>query len=212
MHQTRNTWVRMIILLAVPFGCSGCPDLSLPASLSIVLPGGEPFDAPVGSGAASVANSTWAVYQDGGVQFSKQAALAPPELRLLLRLELGPAGEIVRVFDNRAFAPDTIGTELLIDGGGHPAPFPGSSYVAMGYGGELGLSVGFSGFGKFFAGPITLATTTISVVGTLNDNRDRLEGTLALDIQLTPEGEDLLQEAPIDTNRQSRSIVALREE
>ena len=163
--------VRSAFLFPVVIFGIGCQDLSLPEFLLLYFPDGTSYNAPRGSGAPSLAGTTWAVYQVGGDQNT-------PELRF----ELGSDGELKRVFDNQAFAVDVIGETFIPDGARHATSFPSSSYLGESYVGEQGSFVVASGYGKFFIGPLLAASSTATVSGTVNDARNRMDGTFTVEL------------------------------
>ena len=198
---------------------AGCGSFTVPDSFAVPLPDGQKPVVQSGVGPGILANSTWAVFQTGDTNYDT-GEHNPPEFAglpgkpgpLIARIEFGAAGQLTRITDIRVFAPDTIGDSLIVDSLPHGALFPGSAYIGTSYGTAVESRIGFVGFAKFLFGPVTLAEATLSAIGTLNADRSRFEGMLILDIHLTPDGESILgNNAEIDTNTQTRPVVAIRE-
>lgn len=149
----------------------GCWDAGLPGTLDVGLPDGSIVAAVRGSAAASLANSQWAIYED------------PDDPYLLFKVEFGPHGELVRLFDNRIM-PETIGNELVGDGTVRPIVLAGLAYVGASYAGQNDSGLGFSAFCSVLLGPLQVGTGTFHFTGTLNG--DRLEGTYGWAAEVDP--------------------------
>lgn len=198
-----------IMIVAIPaFGLSmGCYDATLPQSMMVILSAQAALEAPLDSGPNPLANTIWAMYEGNADVEGK----SPLPAKLLVRIEFGPDGQVVRAFDNVAFGAETIGMELLPDGEVHTTPFPGAAYVAGSYGGHDGREIGFAAGGKFLVGPLEAATATIYAYGTLNEAGDRVDGVLGYDLVVAPMFEELLRDVT-STIKTQRQIYALREQ
>ena len=151
--------------LCLASAVAGCWDASLPATLEVPLPDGTTVTAPAHSGPPSLANTTWACYR----------AEAPNRGAFIVRVEFGSDGRVLRFFDNAAYFPDVLGSELIPDGKTHPAAVPALVYVAESYGGENASGFGFAAPLKLFLGPIQIGSGLSYAFGEVVG--DRIDGT-----------------------------------
>ncbi len=169
--------------LTLPIGCA---DNSLPGSLQVLWPDGSGFDAPLGSGAPSLANSTWDIFP---------GPILGPVPIAIARVSFGEAGQVVSF----EAAPDFVGsiptdlpgftTTLQADGVPHDL-VPGVSYIGGAYGGQTGANLAITAFFRYSAGPVTVAEVTLAIAGA--EGSDRIDGTFGFHVTLEGPAADFL--------------------
>ncbi|HVP09891.1 MAG TPA: hypothetical protein VMV94_01745 [Phycisphaerae bacterium] len=180
--------VTAIVIVALLAGAS-CYDPHFPTTLTLLLDSATQLsvEAPIHSGVSSLANSTWAVYtEDPDAPVERGNDGLPPgpgRPELVVRVQFGPSGEIVCMYDNR-FERDTIPETIQPDGQLHPSELIGASYVGAPYGGQIDDAAAAAGLARLVAGPIELASATIYIRGTLAD--DRWNGVLGYQLTIPP--------------------------
>lgn len=113
-----------LIALAGCFSSSG-----LPSSVLVELPDGTTVEAVQGSGAPSLANSTWVFSNEQGAAF--------------VTIRFGPAGNLER-FEDNTIAQEILGSTIIFDGQRQPTGLSGVEYAAATFGAETTDATGFS--------------------------------------------------------------------
>lgn len=185
MKSVRNI-VLATLAASVLAVSTGCQDNALPGSLTLDWPDGMEFEAPLGSGAASLANSTWDIFPG--------PVLGPAPIAIA-RVSFGANGEVVSF----EAAPTFVGsiptdlpgvtTSLLADGVPHEL-LPGVAYIGGAYGGQSGNDISVTAFFRYFAGPVTVAEVSLAVAGT--QDQDEIVGTFGFDVSLEGPAADFL--------------------
>ncbi len=197
------------VMLVAMTACLGCYDAKLPDALKVKMPEGAAMEAPIDSGPLLFADSTWAVYEvEDETKADGAQEGAPPQV--LVRIEFGPRGEIIRAFDNRSFGVEHIGNEMIADGGQHPTPIPATSYVAESYGGGTKARFGFTAMGKYFIGPVEAAVASAYAFGSVDETGDRFVGTMGYTIDVNPTMEAVLADI-VGSKTDERPVFAIRE-
>lgn len=192
-------------------GCDTCPP-----SMAVKLGNGATVTVDAGTGVASQANTTWAVYADSfAAPLAYLGTLIPEVPGLLFRIDFGPQGQMARVFDNKIASPETLGTEFFLDGVLHPAADPDLTYVGQSFGAEDGTAIALTGCGIVHSGPFSIIHATIRFSGSVTSVLDtgilaRADGTLILTSKVEPLLAPFL---PSDVMSESKEIqaFALRE-
>jgi len=159
-------------------GLTGCPSAGLPDSAAffkieaVTVAEGVAVETPLGAGASSLANSTWAIYK-------------ATDDALLFRIELGSNGDVERIFDSFVFASEWLGPEIVPDTNAHPTDFPGGSYISGAYTAEQDGSVGVLGVLHGLMFGAHLGTATLSFSGPLHG--DRIDGMMSRTVTILAE-------------------------
>lgn len=170
-----NTVRRCTRLVAVSLpvlalaGCGLALTSDLLAPFEPVLVGGEVTDTALGSGAAALAGSVWAVYRTADDQ-------------LLFRLRFDSAGRLVEVFDNRVFGQPWLGETVVPDGVSHPTGFAGGSYVSGAYVAGRGADVGVLGILHGFLNGERPGSVRLTFSGAVAG--DQITGTLDRSVEI----------------------------
>jgi len=166
-----------VIVLAVGFtlAMSGCGVVGggLPDSVEVQLPDGTTETVTLGAGVPSLANSTWAFFEGGGLPF--------------MTITFGPNGELTQ-FDDNTLATEIFGSTIYFDGQAHPTSQAGLSYSAATYGAQTADAMGFAFEGRMsaFAAGLKAAEATASASGTFDfDNPDRMTGVFTFESHVT---------------------------
>ena len=148
---------------------AGCWNVDFPQGAEVTLPEGNTVVAPQLSGSASLANTRWAAYrtQDGS---------------FIARMEFGPAGEVLRIYDNAFYLPELLGSEVVPDGQVRPAAFLGGMYAATVYGGENDSGFGFAAHARAWVFVVEMATGRAYAYGVRDG--DLLVGTFGYATEL----------------------------
>jgi hypothetical protein len=185
VKSTRSAAIFFLAITALTLP-TGCADNSLPGSLQLLWPDGSNFEAPLGSGAPSLANSTWDVFP---------GPILGPAPIAIARVTFGDAGQVVSF----EAAPDFVGsiptdlpgiTTMLIADGVPRDLVPGVSYVGGAYGGQTGANIAITAFFRYSAGPVKVAEVTLAIAG--EQNADRIDGTFAFNVTLEGPAADFL--------------------
>lgn len=134
--------VTALLTLLIP-GCWG-QNNGLSPAVTLELPNGTTVTARAGTGAPSLANSSWQLFR------ASDTAQAAP----VVALRFGSGGKLVG-FDNATIVNELFGSTIRIDGRRHNTPQPGLQYAATTYGAETEDSTGIAFKGRvvgFFAG------------------------------------------------------------
>ncbi len=127
-----------VALALLAAGLTGCPLVGLPdskvfsATELVTVSDGMTVEVPLGAGAPSLADSTWAVHRTD-------------DDSLLFRITFGSNGEVERLFYSFVFAEGWLGDEIIPDTRARPSEFPGGSYLSGAYTAEQDDSVGVLG-------------------------------------------------------------------
>ncbi len=176
-------------LFSLLLAASGCYDPAFPDSMAVVLNSQTQLsvEAPIYSGPPALANTTWAVYTedpDAPVAIDlDHPAPATGRPMLVARIEFGPRGEILRIYENR-FVRTTLPETILPDGQLHASEMPGASYVGAPYGGQIADAAAATGLARLVVGPVELVSATIFIRGTLVDGR--WDGVLGYELVIPP--------------------------
>ena len=155
------------ILLAAGCGVQG----GLPDEVTIELPDGTEVQAVLGSGVASLENSSWQFFAMSG------SAQGPP----FAVISFGPQGNLA-AFNDNTLAREIFGDQILFDGMVHNTTQPGISYSAATYGAETSDATGFAfeGLLNAFAAGFKAAEGTASASGSFDpDDPNTMTGTFA---------------------------------
>jgi hypothetical protein len=168
-HDRRISSSTAIVALAILLaGITGCPLVAVPDTAGfseselVALGPDTVVETPLGAGAPSLANSTWAVHRT-------------EDDSLLFRLEFGPDGELQRVFDSFVLAQPWLGSEVMADTQAHATVYPGGSYIFGAYAAEQDDNFGILGHIHGLLLGTHLGTGTISFFGPLGN--ERVDGT-----------------------------------
>lgn len=182
-----------IAMGCLALACLGCE--TCPPSMMVTLGNGSQVMADAGTGPAAQANTTWAFYADVVAQTTTFLGIpivgvpVATDANLLFRGEFGPNGDLVRVFDNKVLAPETVGPQLFLDGLLRNAVRPNFGYLAKSYGAGSGDAVGSAGCGLLYFGPFPVARSTLEFSGTttsLLGLLNRSQGTLTMSVEINP--------------------------
>lgn len=169
-------------VLVVVAGCATCP-----AALPVTLGNGAVVTANANSGTATLRSSVWTFYANSPVApLAIFGDVLPIDVGMLFRSDFGAQGELVQVFDNVRLAPETLGSQLILDNAIRPAARPPLSYVAESYAAQDGSSIGLTTCGKLFVGPLEIIDARIEFSGTDNDVLGRADGTLKIVTTVNP--------------------------
>ncbi|HUN81067.1 MAG TPA: hypothetical protein VMV81_06100 [Phycisphaerae bacterium] len=172
--------------LASMVAIAGCTP-TCPPSVPITLTNGSTVTAEAGSGAASQAGSSWAFNANASEATSILGIqIIPGTSVFLFRMEYGAGGQLVRLFDNAKFAPDSFGSQIIFDGSPHPMVTQGQNYSGIGYGAESGIAVANLGCLHIIAQIADVVHVTIQFTGTENATHDRIDGTLKFITEVNP--------------------------
>lgn len=154
------------ILLAAGCGARGG---ALPDSVTIELPDGTTTQATLGSGVASLADTSWEFY----------LTAAPAQGAPFVVISFGPEGNL-EAFDDNTLAAEIFGDQIIFDGQRHNTTQQGLSYSAATYGAETSDANGFAfqGILNAFAAGFKVAEGTASASGTFDpDDPNTMTGT-----------------------------------
>ncbi len=177
-----GTVATIVSAAGLPIAGIGC-GLSCPPTLSVPL-GAATQVVNADTGLASRANSVWSIFASSPLSPLSAASLIlarPPGF--LFRVQFGPSGEILQVFDNEVLAPDRIGPVVVMDNAARRATDPLLRYVAESYGIEQQNAVGVVAYHIFAVGPFEVFRLRVELNGTINDLLGRFDGTLTFVVE-----------------------------
>ncbi|MBL8877721.1 MAG: hypothetical protein JNG88_01275 [Phycisphaerales bacterium] len=178
----------LLVVLGVAALAAGCaPTFELPASFDVATTASEKTSASAGSGVPLLANSTWSLARVdngsdsatamsgdqpagpyGGI-LNGDALERPPIGERIFLIELGAAGEMVRVTENRFFLAEIYGEEVPIDGEWAGTVLPGVSFRSATFGVGVGSRYGFAVVVHVRFGEIFLGSAVLYSWGTISD-------------------------------------------
>lgn len=180
-------------------GCNAVPLLS--ESLSVAISTAARLDAPKGSGPAALANGVWSLSRkadssdtanaDGvsappgpyGGLLNGDALPRPPVGERIFLARFGPAGEMVRVTENRFFLPEIYGMEIPIGGEWTSATVPGVFFRSNSFGVQQSGRVGIAVHVQVRLGEVFLGRAVIYAWGTVSGGS--LDGTFGYLLDFT---------------------------
>lgn len=189
----------VLVALAWLVGCA--PTFDLPESFDVATTATEKTSALAGSGAASLANSTWSLERvddgsdavnsnDGdappgpyGGILNGDALERPPVGERIFLIELGAAGQMLRVTENRFFLAEIYGSEISIGSEWSPTVLPGVAFRSATYGVQLGSRYGFAVVVHVRFGEVFLGSAVLYSWGTVDG--DALTGQLGYVLDFT---------------------------
>jgi len=161
--------IGLVGVAVVVIGLTGCPTVEPPNSTTfsaaalVTVADGVMVEVPLGAGAPSLADSSWALYR-------------ADDDTLLFRADFGTEGQIERLFDSFVFAKEWLGSQIVPDTRAHPTDFPGGSYVAGAYAAEQDGGIGVLGVVHGLLLGTHLGTATLSFSGAVVG--DRIDGPM----------------------------------
>ena len=167
--------IGLVILVIVATGLTGCPSAAPPSTTGfaetefVPVAADTTVEAPLGAGAQSLADSTWAIHK-------------AEDDSLLFRIVFGPEGQVERLFDSFVLAQPWLGSEVIADAQARPTVFAGGSYLFGAYTAELGDNVGVLGVIHGVLLGTHLGTAKVSFSGAMDD--DRIDGRIVRKIEV----------------------------
>lgn len=195
-RRSRRSYILVSVWLLAA-GCFGPPEL--PETLEVVLPNDERRTAVAGSGAANVANSTWAAFRKAASESEAVETELPgpyggllnggflqrPEPdTLMYRIEFAEGGRATKVSENAFYLPALFGRDFLIDGRLHPGRLPLLSYAAVSFGVSEDDRFGFAIPVEVRFLGIPLGRAAVYAWGTVSG--ERLDGVFGYTADLNP--------------------------
>ena len=181
-------------------GAIGCGSAggSLPDAVTIELPDGTTTQATLGSGVATLANTTWQLL------VTSEAAQGVP----FVIIAFGEQGNLEAFYEN-TLASEVFGSSILFDGERHNTTQKGLSYSAVTYGAQTSDASGFAFEGRMsaFAAGFKVASGEAAAVGMFDpDDPNVMTGTFSFgyDIEVSVPG------VPTEGEDQSLNFVAER--
>lgn len=165
---------------------TGCYDTSLPEKQTVPMSPARSIEADADTGPFSLAGTHWRMYGTRVVyQSTGEVDDNGGEAWVIADIAFGERGEVVSVTLGDVYARDMLikdwlGETLYPDTIQHPAASPEATYVAESYGGSDGDAIAITILLRYFVGPLQGFTASISVSGTLSQDRTRIEGTMTL--------------------------------
>lgn len=170
--------IELFALAIVISAVVGCPLLRSPstpgfaATEPVTVAPGKTVEVALGAGAPSLADSTWSIHR-------------ADDDTLLFRIEFGPQGQVVRLFDSFVFGDPWLGSEIIADTDSHPTAFAGGSYLSGAYAAETDDGVGVLGVlhGRLLGAHV--GTATLEFSGAIDG--DRIDGTMVRTVEVFAE-------------------------
>lgn len=157
-------------------GC-GAGRSGLPSEVTIVLPDDTSVTVDEGSGAPSLADSSWQFFRTAGNAQSTAFAT----------VNFGADGNL-ESFEDSQLAPEIFGDTVIFDNSRRPTKQPGLQYAAATYGAETSDASGFTFEGRLtaFAVGLQAGSGTASASGTFDpDDSDTVHGTFLFSSRVT---------------------------
>lgn len=154
----------------ISIGC-GSGGSGFPSSIEITLPDDTTTTAEVGSGVASLADTSWEVF--------RVAADEVTPTTMVVTLVFNSKGGVSQ-FDDNTIASEIFGSQILLDGVRHNTTQQGLQYSAATYGAENESGFTFEARLLAFAAGIEAANGFATATGTFDENDpDMMTGTFA---------------------------------
>jgi hypothetical protein len=160
----------ILVAILTPAGC-GSSGSALPDTVTVNLPDGTTSEVTLGSGVASLANTTWHFF------LSSEAAQSTP----FVVVSFGDEGNLEAFYEN-TLASEIFGSQILFDGERHNTTQQGLSYAAATYGAQTSDASGFAFEGRLsaFAAGFKVASGEASATGMFDpENPNRMTGTFS---------------------------------